>query len=279
MRDAIRRLRLYYKSRPLFEQVLADPQVARWLPFRRRGARAEIRWKDGGAWTIEARNWSHLPSACRLHRAGIEFDFLDDAKRIRVDGLTLYSPLWAREEASYYRETLCDDVYGVKGSDLAGATVIDVGAYVGDTTLAFARQGATVHAFEPSAAFCGFIRRNLEANRLGERVTLHPVGLAERAGTRRTANDTLNFVAGPDYAIEHLPRGAEMLKLDCEGAEYALLADPRFLAHLRPRSIRMEYHAGPDPLVRHLERDGYRVDPAPCTSPVGLLAATRRVAA
>lgn len=275
LRDALRRLRLYYKSRALFEQTLADPGVTRWLPLRRGGAQAEIRWKDGGAWTMQARHWPHLPSACRLHAAGIEFELLDAAKRIRFDGLTLYSPLWAREEANYYRETLRDDVYGVKGSDLSGATVIDVGAYVGDSTLAFARQGAAVHAFEPSQAFCGFIRRNLEANALAERVALHPVGLAERAETRHTANDTLHFVEGVGYAIGHLPRNADLLKLDCEGGEYHLLADPRFLSHLRPRRIRMEYHRGPGPLLGHLERDGYRVELGSADGPVGLLSATR----
>jgi hypothetical protein len=279
LRDAVRRLRLYYKSRSLFEQALADPGVTRWLPFRRGDARAEIRWKDGGAWTMRARHWSHLPSACRLHAAGLEFEFLDEAKRVRMDGLTLYSPLWAREEAIFYRETLRDDVYGVKGSELSGATVIDVGAYVGDSTIAFAREGATVHACEPSAAFCGFIRRNLDANALSERVTLHAVGLAERTQTKQTANDTLHFVEGVGYAIGHLPREAELLKLDCEGSEYHLLADPRFLEHLRPRRIRMEYHRGPEPLVAHLERDGYRVELAPATGPVGLLAATRKGAA
>lgn len=276
LRDAVRRLRLYYKSRALFEQALADPGVTRWLPFRRGSAPAEIRWKNGGAWTMQARHWPQLPSACRLHAAEMEFELLDDAKRIRIDGLTLYSPLWAREEVNYYRETLRDDVYGVKGSDLTGATVVDVGAYVGDSTLAFARQGARVHALEPSAAFCGFIRRNLEANALAGRVTLHPVGLAEHGGTRHTADDTLHFVEGVGYAIGHLPRGAELLKLDCEGGEYHLLADPRFLAHLRPRRIRMEYHRGPDPLVSQLERDGYRVELASTAGPVGLLAATRK---
>ena len=275
LREAVRRLRLYYKSGAVFRKCLADPAMARWLPFLPGDRDVELRFTSGRSARIKAAHWPLLPSACRLDRMGAQFEFLADAKRVRVDGLELYSPLWSREEASYYKEVLLDDAYGVKTRDLGGLTVVDVGAYVGDSTLAFARRGARVHAFEPSVAFCGFIRRNLEANGMAARVVLHEVGLAERAGDLPIRNDLLHFVEGVGYALEHLPRDIELLKLDCEGAEYHLLADPRFLAHLRPREIRMEYHRGPEDILRHLAASGYAARALSGPGPVGLIEARR----
>ena len=273
LRAQIRRLRLYYKSTGLFRAHLASPAMAWWLPLQPGNSEIEVRLASGRTFRMRASCWPLLPSACRLAAIGADFEFLDDSKCVRVDGLTLYSPLWSRDEASYYKEVLIDDAYGVKQRDLSGKVVVDVGAYVGDSTIAFARRGATVHAFEPSIAFCGFIRRNLEANSLAARVTLHEVGLSDREDDVPVRNDRLRFVEGVAYSLGNLPRAVDLLKLDCEGAEYHLLADPRFLAHLRPREIRMEYHRGPEPVIRNLEDAGYVVNLHPGSGPVGLLSA------
>lgn len=275
LRDAVRRLRLYYRSGALFRESLEEPSIALWLPWRSGAREVELRFRSGGRFKMPARHWPLLPSACRLHRIGAEFEFLQDAKRVRVDGLTLYSPLWTRDEAAYYKEVLLDDAYGIKGRDLTGKTVVDVGAYVGDSALAFARQGATVHACEPSRAFCGFIRRNLEANGLAGRVTLHEVGLAAREETIETRDNCLRFVEGVAYALARLPRAIELLKLDCEGAEYHLLGDLRFLGHLAPREIRLEYHRGPEGVIEPLRRAGYTVSVNDPAARVGLLAARK----
>jgi FkbM family methyltransferase len=273
LRDDIRRLRLYYKSYGLFRERLASPSVAWWLPLRPGSSEVNALFSSGRSFRMKACCWPLLPTACRLDAIGADFEFLDDSKRVRVDGLTLHSPLWSRDEASYYKEVLIDDAYGVKQRDLTGKVVVDVGAYVGDSTIAFARRGATVHAFEPSIAFCGFIRRNLEENSLAARVTLHEVGLSDRQDDVQVRNDRLRFVDGVAYTLDYLPRAVDILKLDCEGAEYQLLADPRFLAHLRPREISMEYHRGPEPVIRHLEDAGYAVNLHPGSGPVGLLSA------
>lgn len=276
LRERARRLRLYYRSMALFRERLSDPEMARWLPWQSGDRMVALRFRSGRTIRMPARQWPLLPSACRLERLGAEFEFLDDAKRVRIDGLTLYSPLWARDEAAYYQEVLLDDAYGVKNRNLAGLVVVDVGAYVGDSSIAFARRGATVHAVEPSEAFCSFIRRNLSENGLAGQVVLHEVGLAESAQTVPTRHDRLRLVEGVSYALEHLPGEVGLLKLDCEGAEYHLLRDPRFLGHLAPREIRMEYHRGHDGVVGPLERAGYEVELAGPAARVGLLSARKR---
>lgn len=275
IRDEIRQLRLYYKSSPLFVDHLSSPILAWLLPLLPGNVGITVSMKTGRAFCMKASSWPLLPSACRLADIGAQFEFLEDAKRIVVDGLTLFSPLWSREEASYYKEVLLDDAYGLKGKDLTGQIVVDIGAYVGDSALAFARQGALVHACEPSVAYCGFIRRNLAANALEARVILHEVGLAEHAEEIAVRNDRLQFVEGRAYTTGQLPSGIDLLKLDCEGAEYYLLADPRFLDHLRPREIRMEYHRGPELVEKYLLEAGYSVNVASRASSVGLLSAQR----
>lgn len=275
LRERLRRLRMHWKSRALFRECLEEPGIAWRMPLASPESIAEVRFKSGRRARIAAKHWSLLALACRLERIGADFEFLDDAKRIALDGLTLYSPLWTRNEAAYLKEVLIDDIYEAKHRDLRGRVVVDVGAYVGDATLAFARSGALVHAVEPSEAFCGFIRRNAEANGLAGNVVVHPVGLAERAAVETTGSDTLRFAEGIGYTMRKLPAAVDILKLDCEGAEYHLLGDPRFLGHLAPREIRMEYHRGSGPLLPALERAGYEVELAPSQGPVGLLAARR----
>ncbi len=276
LRDRIRQLRLFLKSGTTLREAIESPRRAWHLPFLPPDTPVEIRFRSGRSLHMRAAQWPQLPGACRLDRIGACTELLRDSKRVRVGGFTLYSPLWTRDEAAYFREVLLDDAYGLKGRDLSGTTVVDVGAYVGDSALAYARQGALVHAFEPSQELCSFIRRNAEANGLAGRVVVHDVGLAERAGQRRDRNGILRFAEGVGYALRHLPADVDVLKLDCEGAEYHLLADPRFLGHLRPREIRMEFHRGPDPLVAQLRAAGFDVEPISAARPVGLLRATFR---
>ena len=271
----VRMLRLYYKSTNLFRDCLADPGQASLLPWLSPERRIDVKFRSCRLFTMPAKHWALLPTACRLDEIGADFEFLDDSKRVRIDGLTLFSPLWTRNEAAYYQEVFLEDAYRVKNRDLRGQVVVDVGAYVGDTAIAFARRGATVHAVEPSETFCRYMRRNLAENGLADRVTVHDVGLSDREDEFEIRNDRLRFKEGVGYALAHLPARVDVLKLDCEGAEYFLLGDPRFLDHLAPREIRMEYHRGPAGAVEPLERAGYGVKLHGQASQVGLLTAER----
>jgi FkbM family methyltransferase len=278
LRDRIRAWRLYYRSRPLFREMLEKPRLAYLLPWLPRQRDVSVRFRNGRVFRMPAARWPLLPTACRLERIEADFEFFEEAKRVRIDGLTLYSPAWARDEAANYGEVLLGDVYDIHQRDLRGCVVIDVGSYVGDSTMAYARRGARVHAFEPSRTFCTFLRRNLAENGLAHCVLLHEVGLAESDCVTDSRHDVLRFVEGVSYALAKLPSGVDILKLDCEGAEYHLLADPRFLAHLAPREIRMEYHRGLAGVLAPLRQAGYDVVVHSRTKHLGMLSARRQAA-
>ena len=270
-----RRFRHYYKSWALFKECLISPIQSIWFPFLPKNILVNIRFKSGRNVMINSAYWPLLPSACRLDNIGAKFQFLKDAKLTKVDALNIYSPLWTRNEAIYFKEVLLDDIYEVKKRNLKKSVVVDIGAYVGDSALAFARQGANVHAVEPSEVFCKFIRRNFEKNGMAKQLILHKVGLADTAGKILIQNDTLHLVEGINYTIKNLPRKIDFLKMDCEGAEYYLLADDRFLLHLQPKEIQMEYHNGANIILRYLKDSGYKAHVSSGSKTVGIIKAYR----
>jgi len=271
----IRQFRLYYKSWPLFKQSLVYPLQAIYFPFLPKHKLVDIHFKSGRSVSINAAHWKLLPSACRLDNIGVKFKFQKNAKLTEVDGLKIFSPLWARDEAFYFKEVFHDDVYGVKKRNLKKSVVVDIGAYVGDSSLAFARQGAMVHAIEPSEVFCKFIRRNFEKNNLSNHLILHKLGLASAAESILLSNDRLNLVEGINYTLKKLPRNIDLLKMDCEGSEYYLLADIRFLKHLQPKEIQMEFHNGAKLILKYLKHQGYKAYTSSASKKLGIIKAYR----
>ncbi len=273
LRETIRRYRLYYKSGKDFRNGLQKPGIARLLPFLGNQGTVNIALRSGRSVDLPVAHWDLLPSICRLDQIGASVEVLSDVKRVTVGDTVLYSPLWTRAEPGYYKEVFIDDIYGTRDHDRSGQIVVDVGAYVGDSAVAFARAGATVHAFEPLGSLAACIARNAAANGLAERIVVHAVGLSEADGTQHTSSDVLHFVEGIAYVLNKLPANIDVLKIDCEGAEYYLFGNPAFLKHLHPAEIRMEYHRGPELLATILRDNGYRVEYNPADQGVGLMQA------
>jgi FkbM family methyltransferase len=120
-----------------------------------------------------------------------------------------------------------------------------------------ARYGVTVHAFDPTP-----IALEWAGSRpLPERFLLHPYGVADFDGTARFAGPRKRKFAsfslvrreGVGPAVEapvhrlvtlmdmlHLP-APDMIKMDIEGAEYAVLSDLQE-SGLRPAQILVEFH-------------------------------------
>ena len=117
---------------------------------------------------------------------------------------------------------------------------------------------AQITAFEPDPANAAVHERAIAANGLGERWQLVRAAAGASAGqVRFTAGldasshlaDLPGDAAGADGTITverrdvlGLVAAADLVKLDIEGGEWAILVDPRF-ALGPPRAIVLEYHA------------------------------------
>lgn len=196
-----------------------------------------------------------------------------------------------------YKSVVTENEYRVP-DDLTGAIVVDIGVHVGAFSyLALTRGAASVYGFEPEPSNYARACENLAP--FGERVQLsnravwrsdapasqlHFFPSTDRAntggGTLIWDTDGPMVDAAPlDQVIEEVTGGGykniDLLKIDCEGAEFPILLTSRLLDRID--RIVGEYHelrAQPpahaaipavgeftlDVLVAGLERAGFKVE-------------------
>jgi len=134
-------------------------------------------------------------------------------------------------------------------------TIVDVGANVGYSVLLWAAEypGASIVAFEPHPAHLELVYRHVVANRLADRVRVVGAAAGDREGmfylVERENESTVVEEPGPgrlpvrvrDFFAEVGPGPIDLLKIDIEGGEYAILGDPRF-DRLDVRTFVLEWH-------------------------------------
>ncbi len=132
--------------------------------------------------------------------------------------------------------------------------VVDLGGNVGFTPLfwAAAYPRAEVLAWEPHPVHLAQLRRNLALNPYGSRVTVRAAAAGVRAGRMCLSDEGTSSAEMPagsvgldvpveDCLAELAGRRVDILKIDIEGGEYAVLRDPRF-ADLDVGWLVMEWH-------------------------------------
>jgi hypothetical protein len=203
--------------------------------------------------------------------------WVDGKLKITFKEWCFYAPPLAKATAAYLKDIFVEDVYRLEGSDLSGLTIIDVGAYIGDSSIAFASRGAKVHAFEPAPGLVEFLRLNAAANDMDDRITIHAVGLSGRDEVKKSGDREVRLVHALNYLKSQGIGAVDWLKLDCEGCEYELFYKLEFLQYLRPHRIILEYHdGGGGGLTDWLSDQGYEVDWPEPRGHVGYLYAQRR---
>jgi FkbM family methyltransferase len=141
--------------------------------------------------------------------------------------------------------------------------IVDVGANVGFTVAYWAARfpEARIEAVEPLPAHVEALRRIVRLNHCEDRTTIHAAAAGIAAGVcEMVSAGVCSTVIGPrepEGAAASLERIAvpvvdifeligsahiDLLKIDCEGAEYDILMDPRFRA-LDADNLVMEWHA------------------------------------
>ena len=165
-------------------------------------------------------------------------------------------------------EILIRDCYSTSATGLhSSATVVDIGANVGvfSVLVAAAHPDARLIAVEPSHANRTFLARNLASNRLTN-VAIAPVACGARKGegvlyTRgqgvhhslfnrnMSGSAFIPLAITPIWSLQNIfdefnVVTCDLLKLDCEGAEYDILFHSSRHTLQRIKRISMEYHLG-----------------------------------
>lgn len=268
-----------------------------WSDVRRftSGTRGEVR----GWWWILPLAWFVAPS--RLGLPGVE------RLRSRVLVVTLRSGWSIRcriDEVFTIVEVFGLREYGDAHftPSSSRAVIVDVGANIGVATVWLARRfpEAEVLAIEPSKDALGRLRDNVERNRLGGRVKAIYGGVGARDGRAALlagATSSLNRL-GPEtgrdreevvpvFSLRSVVAAAggfvDLLKVDCEGAEYDLFSGDLPISPSVVGVIVGEFHRAGTPehqrLMQRFGANGYSVritlrsggcgtfvcTPSPCT--------------
>jgi FkbM family methyltransferase len=146
-----------------------------------------------------------------------------------------------------------------------GAAILDVGANIGTFTIYAATSARDVRicAYEPMPDFHAQLERNVRINGLDGAVRCFNCAVAADTGPRKLFVDSETFWFPTLVAPQDAARGTgvevpcatlldildasgfaqvDLLKLDCEGAEYEILYNAAEACFARIREIRMEYH-------------------------------------
>jgi FkbM family methyltransferase len=172
---------------------------------------------------------------------------------------------------------LVDDCYRLAEIDSPVNVVVDVGGNIGLFTLAALNrfQPKHIHTYEPNPQ----IQSVLEHNTEDDCVTVYPEAIGVDAGTLELAlhHNSLHTTSVADFArgriytpvismrevVERAGGQIDLLKLDCEGAEWELLDDPSLWSGVQ--HLTMEYHLWAKPgstvdgLKRQLNELGFHI--------------------
>lgn len=193
-------------------------------------------------------------------------------------------------------EVFAEDCYRLDwffgGSLSAPLRVLDIGAHVGSFAIALAHldPAATVHCFEPSAATADFLRRNVSDNHLDARIAVRQEAVADVTGEVSFLDNGVGSAQNSMHASAALPgsqRGTVMastlddvvaadgpfdvVKLDCEGAEYDIVFAAGDESWSTVRFLVLEYHPSSsrswNDLENHFTRLGFNVAAVEAVSP------------
>jgi FkbM family methyltransferase len=170
-------------------------------------------------------------------------------------------------------EIFLNEDYGIIPDD---SIVLDLGAHIGVFTIyaTTTARNVVVYAYEPHPEFCSVLKENIRLNRRkNETVHCFNAAVASETGTRELYlgggqfffptlvgapnGDSLEHTEVPCTTLmeimesNHLEH-VDLLKMDCEGAEYEILYSTPPSHLKRIAEIRMEYHNLDSP-ERHLE--------------------------
>ena len=145
--------------------------------------------------------------------------------------------------------------------------VIDIGAHIGSTAILAAKKGSFVIAFEPDLENFSMLRDNIIINNVGSRVLCvnKAVGVPSKrmlykhktnsgcysldknnASTKMYESCMVDVVSLESIFKEYSIDACDVLKLDCEGAEFDILInlDDIYFKNIKQISLEIHEHHG-----------------------------------
>ncbi len=210
---------------------------------------------------------------------------------IRVDNqnqkLHLPSAIGASQA---FIDIFLDDCYGLEKLPHSINKILDVGAHVGLFSLAARRlfPAATIHAYEPNLNLEPYLKSQAHIGQF--QYFLEAVGLnagkvfldihKDSVSTRSIIDQNGTIPQIPfRTAVQRIGGTVDLVKLDCEGAEWDMLKDVE--AWQNVKHITMEYHLWPahshEEIISVIKKLGFMVTTQRVThKDYGILIATRR---
>lgn len=198
------------------------------------------------------------------------------------------------------KETCLDRDYESSGTKIQdGSTIIDIGAAFGDFSIlaAFEHPSSQVYAIEPFPESYTLLEENIKINSL-RNIKTFPIAVGAQSGemtlftTGEAVQHTTTNIQISDQAISLKVQGlclddffqkndiavCDVLKIDCEGAEFDILFKTGDVTLKKIKGICLEYHDGFTKfshidLMNFLQQKGFQVKttPNPVYSYLGFL--------
>ncbi len=166
------------------------------------------------------------------------------------------------------------------------STVVDIGANIGTFSIfaAFSAKNTKVYAYEPADETFTLLKENVETNHLENTIKLFKLGVSGRKETRqfylseksvwhsfyqtdeKQSVREISCISMKDVFNDNNIKTIDVLKLDCEGAEYEILYNIPDEYFSRIKNIRMEYENKSKKnhniisLIDFLEEKGFKVE-------------------
>jgi FkbM family methyltransferase len=205
------------------------------------------------------------------------------------------------EDKDVIRGVVLNGEYAQEGFEIGSHdTVVDIGAHIGAFTITSARSAreGIVYALEPVEANYELLLRNIELNEL-KNVVPTKMAVAKDTGKREmfvqedaTSGHSFHYRGNrnpvvvdttslEDFVGRMNIKKIDLLKIDCEGAEYEILTNCSERIFSMIQRIGMEYHFGedkkdPQVLIDILEDNGFKVTISSAKEWGGMIFATRR---
>lgn len=197
-------------------------------------------------------------------------------------------------DAGALREIVIQDHYKlsqIKKDDI----IVDIGAHIGIFSIMAAKRGSKVLSYEPVPDNFSLLEKNIELNHM---TNIKPINKAvcSAVGKRKISLEPVNFGGHSFYSssgsfieiecvnlekilTENNLEKIDLLKIDCEGAEYEILLKTKEKAMKKINKIAMEYHTikghNIEELVSFLGKNGFAVKKLPLSETLGQIYASR----